>query len=262
MSYQRICEKYKNVIEKVHEMKTVLMDENKVENITVKGAADFVTKVDFTIESKMKEALKEWYPQVHFISEEQKNETFDATKSYWILDPVDGTTNLIHHYQHSAVSLGLYEEGRIIFGIVYNPFTEETFLGALGEGAYLNGEQIHVSLCDNIERSLINIGSAPYHKDKADKNFEIYKSVYLECTDLRISGSSALDVCFVAAGRLEAFFEWELKPWDYAASSCILTEAGGKISSWNGDMIPFSKNTALVASNGLLHDKILTYLHV
>lgn len=256
MGYAKIYDSRREVIEAVWKAKEMIEDESMVCDITVKGKADFVTKVDLNIECYLQQVLKQLFPSVLFISEEKKNDCFDESLSYWILDPVDGTTNLIHHYQHSAVSLALCEKGAITFGMVYNPFTEETFLAMKGEGAYLNGKAIRVSECSVMQEALITLGTEPYEKEMAEKNFEIFTRIFKECADIRISGSAALDLCYIACGRLEAYAERNLKPWDYAAASLILEEAGGMITNWGKAKITFGRNHLILASNGLLHDAV------
>ena len=136
----------KEIIELVHSTKSIIYNKELAHAVTVKGAADYVTKVDVAIQEYLRKELAARTPDVILLAEEQENNNLDPAKSYWILDPIDGTTNLIHDYRMSAVSLGLYENGQMTFGVVYNPFTEETFHASLGKGAFLNGEPIHVLL--------------------------------------------------------------------------------------------------------------------
>ena len=131
---------YNQIIELVHSTKRIILNEEMARDVTVKGAADYVTKVDVAVQEYLRQELEKISPDIILLAEEQENNHLDKDKSYWILDPVDGTTNLIHDYQMSAVSLGLYEAGRIIFGIVYNPFTEETFHAVRG---HVNGHIPH-----------------------------------------------------------------------------------------------------------------------
>lgn len=255
-SYQEIYHQYQTVMDLVFKTSSIIFDEALVGEVTVKGVADFVTKVDIGIESFLKQHLQKEFPNTAFISEEQKENVYDKEGSSFILDPIDGTTNLIHHYQHSAVSLALCEQNEIVFGIVYNPFTAETFVAARGKGAYLNEKPIKVSECRQIEKALITFGTAPYNKELAAVNFPMFERIFQQCADIRISGSAALDICYIASGRLEAYAERNLKPWDFAAASLILTEAGGKITDWNYEFVPFDRNTKVLATNQLLHEKI------
>ncbi|MCD8097595.1 MAG: inositol monophosphatase [Lachnospiraceae bacterium] len=247
---------YEQVIELVHSADEIIFDENLVHAVTVKGAADYVTKVDFAVQEFLRAGLAILTPEVKLISEEQENKDLDPAGSYWILDPIDGTTNLIHDYQMSAVSLGLYEKGQITFGVVYNPFMKETWHAVRGEGAYLNGQEIHVSHRADFETSVISFGAAPYDKGLAAQLFPIMRHVFEACSDFRRCASCALDLCYVATGRIDAYFELNLKPWDYAAGSLILTEAGGKIGTFRGKELPYLQNIDLIAATPEIYDRL------
>lgn len=245
----------------VHTTDKIIFDEAAIANIKVKGAADYVTKVDLEVQNYLQKELQRLYPEIGFIGEEQEQFETDITKSYWILDPIDGTTNLIHHYNMSAVSLGLYENGKITFGIVYNPFTKETFLAVKGKGAYLNGQRIQVSTCGSLKDALVAYGSSPYEKEKAHELFVLFEKFFLYCADFRRNGSAALDLCYVACGRQEIYLEQNLKPWDYAAGSLILTEAGGSFGSWKkGEDPSFLENSDVLATNGMLEQDVRAFL--
>lgn len=249
--------KRQEIIEIVHRTKPLILNEEYTSSVTAKGFADFVTKVDLAVQDFLKQQLTETYPEIGLMSEEQKVNIIGPDTTTWILDPIDGTTNLIHHYQLSAVSLGLYERGKIVLGVIYNPFTEETFSAVKGEGAFLNDRPIRVSDQSDLSRTLISMGTNPYVKETAPENFAQLERIFMECTDVRISGSAALDLAYVACGRLDAFFERNLKPWDYAAGSLILTEAGGRLTDWTDHPVSFEHNSNLLATNGLLHKYFL-----
>lgn len=241
----------------IHTTDKIIFDEAAVSQIQVKGAADYVTKVDLEVQGYLQKELNRLYPKIDFMGEEQERFAADRNKCYWILDPIDGTTNLIHHYKLSAVSLALYEDGRITFGIVYNPFTKETFTAVEGKGAYLNGQQIHVSGCDTLEDALISYGSSPYEKEKVHELFMLFEKIFLNCADFRRNGSAELDLCYVACGRHEAYLEQNLKPWDYAAGSLMVTEAGGSVGAWKeGEEISFLENSDILATNGRLEKAV------
>ena len=157
---------------------------------------------------------------------------------------------------------GLVDElkGEIVFGVVYNPFTKETFWAAKGQGAYLNDKPIHVSPAAEMGNCLFNFGTGPYQKELAPQNFAILQKIYAKCQDIRRTGAASIDLCYVAAGRCEGFFEITLKPWDYAAGSVILTEAGGKITDWSGNPVPFDHGSSIAATNGHIHDMLLAEL--
>jgi myo-inositol-1(or 4)-monophosphatase len=238
-----------------------LFSDDKAANaITEKGAADFVTAVDFASQNFIKSELEKYYPKASLLSEEGDHDSFVPQEYTFVLDPVDGTTNLIHRYRQSAVSLGLLHNGKPYAGVVYNPFTNELFWAEKGKGAYFNGKPMHVSPQSDFSKCMITIGTMPYYKEYADKNFDLFKRIYLDAVDIRRTGSSALDLCYTADGRTEAFFERGLKAWDFSAGAIILTEAGGIITDWNGQELDFYSQQNVVASNGCVHDRMLGYL--
>ena len=237
----------KQVTDLVKQTKSLIYREMAEEKVTVKGAADYVTNVDFAVQEFLKSRLSEAFPHIAMIAEEKENRNLSPDNSYWILDPIDGTTNLIRDYHMSAVALGLYEKGEITFGVVYNPFTEELFHAVKGGGAFLNGERIHVSGLMEFRDAVVSFGSSPYEKERAKELFPIFYRVFMNCADFRRTGSAALDMCYVACGRQHAFLERNLKPWDYAAGSVILTEAGGIASAWDGEPLPYLKNSDILA---------------
>ena len=185
---------YERVIELVKSAKKIVDNELLKKDIHMKGAANFVTAVDTEISRYLKERLKEYYPEVGFFSEEEEGSLSDPC---WILDPIDGTTNLVYGYNMSTVSLALYQGGRIQFGVVFNPFNGECFTAELGRGAYLDGHRIHVSQREMAE-SIIEFGAGSTHKENAEANFEIAK----EClSNALISGVFVLPHCLYAILR-------------------------------------------------------------
>ena len=244
---------YNNIIDLVKNTKSIVNSEDLRMQVELKGESDSVTAVDLEISRFLKEKLHELNPNVGFFSEEEKGVLSDPC---WILDPIDGTTNLIFGYKMSSVSLGLYSEGKIIFGVVYNPFTEECFTAERGKGAYINGKLLCVSK-RNINESIIEFGAGSTRKKDADRNFELAKEIFKHCVDIRRICSSALDLCFIADGRIDGYFEKVLKPWDIAAGSLILEGAGGKITDYSGNPIKFDKPTSIIASNSFTHDYLV-----
>lgn len=248
------------VLSLIKETKALIFREMEAAKVTVKGAADYVTNVDFAVQEFLRKELAEAFPAIRLIAEEKENKDLDRDQTCWILDPIDGTTNLIHHYGQSAVSIGLYEQGEITFGAVYNPFHEELFSAAKGEGAYLNGQPIHVNNEIEMKDAIVSFGSSPYEKDRADSVFPIYLKLFKQCADFRRTGSAALDLCYVACGRQHMYLEQNLKPWDYAGGSVILTEAGGTVKRWNGSSLPWLTNSDVAAATGKLSDGLLEFL--
>ena len=253
-------ENQSKIIELVRQTKPLIFPEMTHEKVTEKGAADYVTNVDVAVQKYLKEALGNEFPDIALIAEEKENLGLDPDKSYWILDPIDGTTNLIRDYHLSAVSLGLYENGEITFGVVYNPFTEELFYGAKGEGAYLNGRKIQVSDTPDFGDAVISYGSTPYKKEEARNLFPIFYSIFMKCGDFRRTGSAELDMCYVACGREHGYIERDLKPWDYSAGTVILREAGGVVKNWKGEEPSYLKNEDILACVPQFEENLLKEL--
>lgn len=234
------------------------IDESKV--VSKAGTANFVTEIDIRVQEFIVAGLKEILPQSNIIAEETEHQKFFHGTYTWILDPVDGTTNLMYGYKYSAISLGLLKEGVPYAGIVYNPFIDDMFFAVKDCGAFVNDQPIKVTTNKKLSDSLISVGTSPYDRTKADETFRITKNVFDKCRDIRRSGSAAMDLCNVAAGRADGFYEMELQPWDYAASAIILQEAGGRISDWYGKPVDFLSKLPVVASNGYIHEELLEEL--
>lgn len=252
---------FQAVVELVRRTKPLILNEDKVHQVTVKGLADYVTQVDFSVQKHLTEELARLYPDIQFLGEEGQKHALDWTRPVWILDPVDGTTNLIHDFQESCVSLGLWDGRELVFGCVYNPFHEELFTAVKGQGAYLNGRKMTVSDRPDLRHSLIMVGTSPYEKNRADEVFDKMKRLFVASEDIRRSGSAAIDLCTVACGRADGFFEYNLKPWDYAASAAIIMEAGGSVTGLDGKPIFPGENAAVVASNGHIQQELLGELN-
>ncbi len=212
-----------------------------------KGTADFVTARDIEVQQFIFTELKKRYPDIGFIGEEGTVEEEQEYKQQWILDPIDGTTNYIYGYNMSAISLALKDENEILFGVVYNPFTNELFEAVKGQGAFLNGEPIKVSQKNRLCDALVSVGTSPYYKELADDIFEIIKKIYMKTLDIRRMGSAALDLAYVACGRQDAYFEYNLKPWDYAAGYLLVKEAGGIVKTAKQEAVVHGKNENIVA---------------
>lgn len=246
-------------IDKVKKAGKIISDnfysKNKL-NISEKGFANFVTEVDYAVQSYLIESLSSLVDGSSFLAEEGEEQKLEKEDKVWVLDPIDGTTNFIHKHPNVAISLAYIDQKKILFGIVYNPITQELYYGVKGEGAYLNDRKIQVSSTAKLKEALIGLG-LPYDRSKTDVNFECAKRIYAECHDLRRSGSAALDLCFTACGRLDGYFELELKPWDILAGKLILEEAGGRISDWNNEDIRlFESSYNVLATNGVLHQEL------
>lgn len=243
----------------IEHMKQVVLEAGKLfgdrksaGEIYIKGAADYVTQVDVTVQQFVSRRLGELYPDIQFMGEEQSNAGIDLDGQVWVLDPVDGTTNLIHDYQTSAVSLALLENREPVFGIVYNPFHQELFWAEKGKGCFLNGRPVFVSKAERPENSMITIGTSPYYKELAEENFQLFQHIFLNFQDIRRSGSAALDLAYVACGRTEAYLERRLKIWDFAAGVLLVKEAGGMVLDYTGNPLQMGLTADLVAGNGVI----------
>ncbi|MBQ7032817.1 MAG: inositol monophosphatase [Clostridia bacterium] len=241
----------------IQETKNIIFDARKKASVEVKGYGNYVTQVDYAVQNFLKENLRRLYPEIQFMGEEGDREVIDFDGLVWILDPIDGTCNLVRGLNQSAVSLGLVKNRVPILGVVYNPFAEELFYAEAGQGSYLNGVRISVSDAPTLHESLISLGTAPYNKELGRETFETAYEIYGRCEDLRRFGAAAIELCNLAAGRTDGFFERNLKPWDYAGGAAILKEAGGIITNYKGGAISFEKPDDIVASNGKIQNELL-----
>lgn len=241
---------YNKIKELVIQSKNII--ENHTINYSFKGDADFVTNIDIAISNHLHERLKELAPNVGFYSEEESGK---YTNNCWILDPIDGTTNLVYGYNMSSISLAHCVDGSIVFGIVFNPFNGEVFTAQKNKGAYLNDTVLKTSN-RILKDSIIEFGAGSTNKADADNAFNLAKEIFIRCVDIRRICSSALDLCYIAAGRIDGYFEKILKPWDYAAGSLILEEAGGMVTDFTGKKLSFDKSTSIIASNGANYDEL------
>ncbi len=217
------------------------------------GHANFVTTIDENVQTYLLNALAKLRPDAVAIGEEKINDalTDDLT---WVIDPVDGTTNLIHDYRASAVSIALLKDRVPVVGAVYNPYTDEFFYAQKGKGATLNGCPIHVSAFA-LSKALVGFGTSPYNAELAKASLDMAHAFLLRAADIRRCGSAALDLAHLACGRHDVFFELNLKPWDYAAGALLVMEAGGTFEMpLHEGGLDFSKNTAIFATNGVCHD--------
>jgi len=241
------------VIELTHEVgHFILTEQNKFSNsdIQKKGFNDLVTYVDKNAEKALIEGLPKILPGSGILAEES-GET--EKKEYtWIIDPLDGTTNFIHKLPCFAISIALVQNNEPVIGLVNELNLKECFSAIKGEGANVNGKSIKVSAQNRLENSLIATGF-PYNDFKLQENYMDLFKYLMTCTQgMRRIGSASVDLCYVACGRFEAFYEYGLKPWDVAAGALIVKEAGGKLAEFNGgaDYI-FGKT--IIATNGLIH---------
>ena len=226
--------------------------------IEYKGDADLVTAADRASEALIRERIQQQFPGHDVLGEEQGLN--DQGSDYrWYVDPLDGTTNFAHGYPVFCVSLALEHRGpegaRRIAGVVYDPTRDELFSAELGRGAHLNGRPIHVSKTTQLKECLVATGF-PSHKRHKNPNIYFYHQITLRTHGVRRAGSAALDLCNVASGRFDGFWEFNLNAWDTAAGVLIVEEAGGEASRFDGSAFAIDSRETL-ASNGLVHDALL-----
>lgn len=226
--------------------------------IEYKGEADLVTAADRASEALIRERVAKQFPSHDVLGEEQGLN--DRGSEYrWYVDPLDGTTNFAHGYPVFCVSLAIEQRtgdsGKRIAAVVYDPTRDELFSAEEGNGAQLNGKVIHVSKIAQLRESLVSTGF-PSHKRHQNPNIYFYHQITLRTHGVRRAGSAALDLCNVACGRYEGFWEFNLNPWDTAAGVLIIEESGGKVSRFDGS--PFQLNSReTLASNGLIHSALV-----
>jgi len=229
--------------------------------IFYKGKVDLVTKYDIKIDAFLKYEISSRYPDFSIIAEES-GESGEGEEGAIYIDPIDGTTNFVHSIPFCCVSIGVWKKNSPYIGVVYNPILDELFYAKRGEGAFLNGSKIKVSNVDNSYQALLATGF-PYTKVEMGEDFKwvikTMKNLLPKTRDIRRLGSAALDLCYVARGSFDAFYECNLKPWDVAAGICILKEAGGRVSNEKGKEYKM-KDHIIVASNGNLHNFIIENL--
>ena len=215
--------------------------------ISKEGHANFVTNIDCKVQEYLEQALPALLPGSFFIGEEKENRALTDAPT-WIVDPLDGTTNMIHDYRMSAVSIALCRDRKPVIGLIWQPFTHEMFYAEAGSGAFLNGRPVRVSDTP-FRNALVAVGTAPYYEELEDRSMAAAAGFLRECADIRRSGSAALDLAYLACGRHDVFFEMRLKPWDYAAGSLIVQEAGGQIMMpLAGGGMDFDLSTAVLAA--------------
>ena len=217
--------------------------------IEKKGSAvNLVTKYDKRIQDFLFEELGKIVPGCRFLGEEgDKNKSL--TDGYcFIIDPIDGTTNFIKGYQHSAISVALAKDREIIIGVVLDPDLNNLFYAEKGKGAFLNGKPIHVSDC-GMEKSLVLFGTCPYEHELAHKTFALTEKIFYRAVEVRRGGSAALDICYVASGKADLYYEMILRPWDWAGASLILSEAGGKAYTFDKEPLDADRITSFVCGN-------------
>ncbi len=224
----------------------------KEQDIHEKKAYDFVTYVDMESEKRIKDFISSKFPEHHILAEESGGSPITSEPT-WIIDPLDGTKNYIHTFPHFAISIALSIDNEIVVGVIYDPIKNDLFYAVRGEGAYRNGEKIRVAEVSDIGYSLIATGFPFRAKDVLDTYLSVFRIVFLKAAGMRRAGSAALDLAYVAAGIFQGFFEYGLSPWDIAAGSLLVSEAGGIVSDFMGSNL-FIMTGNTVAGTPKVHE--------
>lgn len=228
--------------------------------IDYKAAINLVTDADRQAEEQIVRTILSAYPSHRILAEERGQDGATDSPYQWIIDPLDGTTNFAHGFPFYSVSIGLEHNGECIVGVVLDPVRRELFTGIVGEGAYLNGERLCVSPIDELGRSLLVTGFAYNIRETANNNLDHFSRLSLRAQAIRRTGSAALDLCYVASGRFDGYWEVKLSPWDMAAGIVMVREAGGVVSGFGKDRFSLYGHE-LVATNGRIHQHLLDAIH-
>lgn len=222
--------------------------------VSAKGPRDLVTEADLAAERTIIESIRRHFPRDSILAEESG--VHGSGERQWIIDPLDGTTNYSHRYPFFSVSLACRVEGRVQLGVVYDPVAEELFSATLGGGAQLNGKFIHVSEQSDLRHGFLATG---FSHPGMETNLELFTRVLRKVQSVRGDGSAALDLCYVACGRFDGYWELSLSPWDMAAGGLVVEEAGGRVSDLDGSPFQLEERTVL-ASNGRIHHDMVEML--
>ena len=256
------------LLQAMRECGAILAEKFRHVDYALKGRANLVTEADTASQKRAFEIIHSTFPNDKFIAEEEMPEEFLAGKKgsdnvengrIWIIDPLDGTTNYAHGFPQAAISIGFAEGGKVRTAGVFNPMMNEMYTAEEGKGAYLNGKRISVSKTPCVEKSLLVTGFAYDRAEKADYYVRFFKEFMKISHDVRRLGAASLDMCWLAAGRTDGYWEFNLKPWDVAAGWLILEEAGGKATCFDGSAwhIGWKLGSQTLATNCVIHDEMI-----
>jgi len=227
--------------------------------VSHKGTVNLVTDVDLAAEELIVSRIRTAFPAHSILAEECHNEAPSNEGIHWVIDPLDGTTNYAHGYPVFSVSIGLEISGEVEWGVVFDPVRDELYSARRGSGASCNGVSLSVSKTTALGSSLLATGFPYDLQISQENNLDNFCGFAVRVQGVRRAGSAALDLCYVAAGRFDGFWEFKLKPWDCAAGSLVVREAGGVVTSFNGGPLSIYQGE-VVASNGLIHQEMLDVL--
>lgn len=248
-----------NMIELMEEVKKIVSecgriiieaDKTSLEIDLKDGNNNIVTKYDKLVQNILKEKLMNLIPDSIFVGEENEEnaKNFDTAKYVFIVDPIDGTTNFSRDFKMSAISVALLKNKQPIIAVCYNPYVKEMYTAIKGHGAFLNDKRIYVS-DRKLKDGILLSGCAPYYNELRKESLKIQNTLALIASDYRRYGSAVIELCSIASGKAEVYFELKLMPWDFAAASLIIKEAGGKITTINGEEIQYDNPSSIIASN-------------
>lgn len=242
------------IIKVVKECGTLILGANQ-DNLNTKEKTsnrDVVTEYDIETQNKIINHLSSKFPEAGFISEELATDAFPSNELVFIIDPIDGTMNLTKDMGYSCISVACFKNRKPYVGVVYNPYRNEIFTATLGGGAFCNGNPISVTN-EPLSNSLVQTNTSSYYPELRNETITRIQSVLPKCIDIRMTGTAALDICQVAAGRAGLYFESRISLWDYAAAALVLNEAGGEILNLNSAPISYSlKKTSIIAGPKIL----------
>jgi myo-inositol-1(or 4)-monophosphatase len=222
------------------------------------GLNNLVTEADHASERVIVETIRRYFSD-HSILGEEGGALQNAGSFKWIIDPIDGTINFANNIPICCVSIGVEHEGKMVAGVVFNPFMHELFIAEKGKGATLNGSKIYVSTQPQVEKSCLVTGFPYTYLDQPNGPLEVFERLIRKGIPVRRLGSAAIDLCWVAAGRFDGFYEHHLQPWDSAAGFLIVEEAGGKVTNFEGkEFSPYQPK--IVATNGVIHNELLQWI--
>ena len=233
----------------------IRLSSKKIKSFKSKGEiSNLVTQTDIEADKLISSKIKETFPEHNIVSEELGSNNLHSDYT-WYIDPIDGTNNFVHNYPSFAVSIGIFYKDNPFAGVVYDIPNSEKYFALKNQGSYCNDSQISVSKTKQFKEGLFVTGFIPYDQKYIDKNLQIIKNINLNSHGVRRLGAASLDMCHVAKGVLEGFWEYNLQPWDTAAGNIIVTEAGGTVSDDKNKNFDFDK--CIIASNGKVHDEFV-----
>jgi myo-inositol-1(or 4)-monophosphatase len=237
----------------------IMESAEKLKQVDYKGRADLVTNVDRGSEDLIMNRIQDRYPDHDILAEESGGKKSEHAIR-WVIDPIDGTTNFVHGYRNFCVSIAVQENAETVAAAVFNPATDEMFAASRGDGMFVNDQPIQVSETENLSESMVATGFPYKMSDHWHRSMDLFKLFYYKTHGVRRDGSAALDLAYVASGRFEGFWEYDLHPWDVAAGLLLVEEAGGVTTDFSDNRSSIFHKQVL-ATNGRIHQDMLDVIH-